>query len=381
MTDYPNNIPAKLEIIKASEITPKEVRWLWYPYIPFGKVTLLQGDPGDGKSKLMLSLAALLSKGAPLPFADEDESGEPMTIIYQTTEDDADDTVVPRFNSAGGDGDRLIFIKEDEKSLTFGDDRINILDGIANLLFQRVCLCTAVSADGIKVGTQIRHELLEFLNEFVKQALVFLRHVLNKLTVRQNIRHSLGHHFAACFLIGQAGGVHLALNKVVDVLSARGNLVEHQFSEHIILHRIPIFNKVYELVREGAKHGVLGEVGNVLTAHQTGIDINVNLVGACGLERGLCALIIRFKLKTEDRANAKQAHHDKAIALQQPHSFSIKDCTSPYSYTFPYCSNNVPCKKSLFFYSLLTKARINDTLYFSNMSGELREGRYGGNYV
>ena len=124
MTDYPNNTPAKLEIIKASEIIPKEVRWLWYPYIPFGKVTLLQGDPGDGKSKLMLSLAALLSKGAPLPFADEDESGEPMTVIYQTAEDDADDTVVPRFNSAGGDGDRLIFIKEDEKSLTFGDDRI-----------------------------------------------------------------------------------------------------------------------------------------------------------------------------------------------------------------------------------------------------------------
>ena len=105
MTDYPNNIPAKLEIIKASEITPREVRWLWYPYIPFGKVTLLQGDPGDGKSKLMLSLAALLSKGVPLPFDDEDESCEPMTVIYQTTEDDADDTVVPRFNSAGGDGD------------------------------------------------------------------------------------------------------------------------------------------------------------------------------------------------------------------------------------------------------------------------------------
>ncbi len=52
------------------------------PYIPFGKVTLLQGDPGDGKSKRMLSLAALLSKGAPLPFADEDERGEPMTVIY-----------------------------------------------------------------------------------------------------------------------------------------------------------------------------------------------------------------------------------------------------------------------------------------------------------
>ena len=116
------NVNVPLEIIKASEIEPKEVKWLWYPYIPFGKVTLLQGDPGDGKSKLMLSIAALLSKGEPLPFTEEET--EPMTVIYQTTEDDADDTVVPRFNSAGGNGENLIFIKEDEKSLSFGDNRI-----------------------------------------------------------------------------------------------------------------------------------------------------------------------------------------------------------------------------------------------------------------
>ena len=117
------NVNVPLEVVKASEIEPKEVKWLWYPYIPFGKVTLLQGDPGDGKSKLMLSIAALLSKGAPLPFTETEEI-EPMTIIYQTTEDDADDTVVPRFNSAGGNGENLIFIKEDEKSLSFGDNRI-----------------------------------------------------------------------------------------------------------------------------------------------------------------------------------------------------------------------------------------------------------------
>lgn len=117
------NYDVALEIVRASDIEPKEVKWLWYPYIPFGKVTLLQGDPGDGKSKFMLSLAALLSKGEALPFSDEEER-EPITIIYQTTEDDADDTVVPRFNSAGGNGDNLIFIKEDMKSLSFGDNRI-----------------------------------------------------------------------------------------------------------------------------------------------------------------------------------------------------------------------------------------------------------------
>ena len=102
------NVNVPLEVVKASEIEPKEVKWLWYPYIPFGKVTLLQGDPGDGKSKLMLSIAALLSKGEALPFTDEET--EPMTIIYQTTEDDADDTVVPRFNSAGGNGENLFFL-------------------------------------------------------------------------------------------------------------------------------------------------------------------------------------------------------------------------------------------------------------------------------
>ena len=101
MIENEMTVSVPLEVVKASEIEPKEVKWLWYPYIPVGKVTLLQGNPGDGKSKLMLSIAALLSKGEPLPFT-ETEENEPMTIIYQTTEDDADDTVVPRFNSAVG---------------------------------------------------------------------------------------------------------------------------------------------------------------------------------------------------------------------------------------------------------------------------------------
>lgn len=72
------NVSVPLEVIKASEIEPKEVKWLWYPYIPFGKGTLLQGDPGDGKSKLMLSVAALLSKGVPLPFTEAEEASQSL---------------------------------------------------------------------------------------------------------------------------------------------------------------------------------------------------------------------------------------------------------------------------------------------------------------
>ena len=57
MTENEMTVSVPLEVVKASEIEPKEVKWLWYPYIPVGKVTLLQGDPGVGQSKLMLSLA------------------------------------------------------------------------------------------------------------------------------------------------------------------------------------------------------------------------------------------------------------------------------------------------------------------------------------
>lgn len=123
-TSETTNTSVALEVIRASDITPKEVQWLWYPYIPYGKITLLQGDPGDGKSKFMLALSALLSNGGALPFADDEATNEPMTVIYQITEDDADDTVVPRFISAGGDCEKLIFIKEDLKGLSFGDERI-----------------------------------------------------------------------------------------------------------------------------------------------------------------------------------------------------------------------------------------------------------------
>ena len=109
--------------LTANEVEPSEIEWLWYPYISFGKVALLQGDPGDGKSTFMLSIAALLSQGKQMPFA-ETEALEPMTIIYQTTEDDLSDTVVPRYIRAGGDPTRLVFIKEDRKALTFDDERI-----------------------------------------------------------------------------------------------------------------------------------------------------------------------------------------------------------------------------------------------------------------
>ena len=113
----------ELEIIKAADINCRPIEWLWYPFIPYGKVTVLQGDSGDGKSLMVLTLAAMLTRGLPMPFTDGDGQ-EPINVIYQSSEDDADDTIVPRFLNAGGDPNRLLFINEKKKFLTFSDERI-----------------------------------------------------------------------------------------------------------------------------------------------------------------------------------------------------------------------------------------------------------------
>lgn len=63
MTD---SFPQSWKSSRQARLPPKEVRWLWYPYIPFGKVTPLQGDPGDGKSKLMLCFPRV--RRCPLPM-------------------------------------------------------------------------------------------------------------------------------------------------------------------------------------------------------------------------------------------------------------------------------------------------------------------------
>ena len=68
-----------------SDVQATSVHWLWYPFIAVGKITLLQGDPGDGKSTMMMNLIAELSKGGKTP--DGKPVGTPQRVIYQCSED------------------------------------------------------------------------------------------------------------------------------------------------------------------------------------------------------------------------------------------------------------------------------------------------------
>lgn len=112
----------ELQMIKMSEIQSQKVEWLWYPFIPYGKLTIVQGDPGDGKTTLILNIAAKLSKGEGVDS--EMKLSAPMNVIYQSAEDGLADTVKPRLELAGADCERILVIDEKEKSLSMVDERL-----------------------------------------------------------------------------------------------------------------------------------------------------------------------------------------------------------------------------------------------------------------
>ena len=111
-----------MKIINMSDVESKEISWLWYPFIPYGKLTIIQGDPGEGKTTLVLNIAAVLSKGQGL---DEHMNPEqPLHIIYQTAEDGLADTVKPRLEKAQADCNNIFVIDETDVSLSMLDERI-----------------------------------------------------------------------------------------------------------------------------------------------------------------------------------------------------------------------------------------------------------------
>ena len=128
--------PAKAEtvkIIRMSDVELTSVDWLWKPYLPFGKLSVLQGNPGEGKTYFAMHLAAACTNGKLLPNM---ERMEPFNVIYQTAEDGLGDTVKPRLIEAGADLDRVLVIDDSDVQLTLSDERIEkaIIENNARLV-------------------------------------------------------------------------------------------------------------------------------------------------------------------------------------------------------------------------------------------------------
>lgn len=125
--DEPN-----LKLINMEQVEVEKIDWLLYPFIPFGKVTIVQGDPGEGKTTMVLQIIAKLTKGEAVLPSGSDESAleektmvlEPVNVIYQTAEDGLGDTIKPRLLSAGADCSRVMVIDDNDQALTMMDARL-----------------------------------------------------------------------------------------------------------------------------------------------------------------------------------------------------------------------------------------------------------------
>lgn len=176
-----------------SQVRARRVEWLWYPYIPYGKLTVIQGDPGEGKSTLILNIAALLSTGQPMP--DGTPIDKPQTIIYQCAEDSVEDTIKPRLMMAGADCDKVAFIVEDDVTLTLTDDRIeNAIKDTGARLFILDPIQAFIPPDSDMLSaTKMRATMrkLASVAEKYQCAIVLIGH-MNKAAAGKNMYRGLG---------------------------------------------------------------------------------------------------------------------------------------------------------------------------------------------
>lgn len=176
-----------------SSVKPQKVEWLWYPYIPYGKLTVLQGDPGEGKSTFILNIAALLTKGKDMP--DGYRVSKPQYVVYQTAEDNIADTVKPRLITAGADCDKIAYIVDEESSLNLDDPRIEKIISKTNaklFILDPLQAYLTQDSDLISVG-RMRQKLRRIADIAEKYgcAIVIIGH-MNKTSGEKNIYRGLG---------------------------------------------------------------------------------------------------------------------------------------------------------------------------------------------
>lgn len=187
----PKNQP-ELKLISLEDVAVEPVRWLWYPYIPLGKLSILHGDPGEGKTTLALWIAAACSRGLALPGG---ETGEPLTVLYQTAEDGLGDTIKPRLLESQADLHHIYTIDETDFPLSMLDHRIG--EAIRDTQAQLMILDPLQAYLGEKVDMNRANEVrtvMKGLTQVANQtgcAIVLVGH-LNKSQTANSAQRGLG---------------------------------------------------------------------------------------------------------------------------------------------------------------------------------------------
>lgn len=119
----------KLSVVRMDQVPREQIEFLWEPFIAYGKITGLAGDPGLGKSQVTIDLAARVTTGAELPNLSIGQAPKrkPASVVLISGEDDPGDTIRPRLEAAGADLSRVHLIKGRTIKLEDGTETIEVL--------------------------------------------------------------------------------------------------------------------------------------------------------------------------------------------------------------------------------------------------------------
>ena len=141
-----------LEIVQLDSVQPTKLEWLWQGILPHGKISIIAGNPGLGKSQVTLDIAARISTGTPWPTGDACKQGK---VLLVSCEDDAADTIVPRLDAAGANRSNIALIRsvitrehdvQKNRALSLQNDLEKISDHLRKTPDTRLIIFDPVSA-------------------------------------------------------------------------------------------------------------------------------------------------------------------------------------------------------------------------------------------
>lgn len=180
-----------IQFQRLADFVPTKINWLWFPYIAYGKITLLQGDPGEGKSTVAIDIASRLSRGSAMP--DGSSVPESQTILYLCQEDGIGDTIIPRFIKCGANCDKVGCLVGDE--ITLQDQELADVvcqHGVKLLIVDPIQDYWAQELD-MQRASSVRKQMRQIaaLAAKTKCAVILIGH-LNKRESANNLHRGLG---------------------------------------------------------------------------------------------------------------------------------------------------------------------------------------------
>ena len=194
----------KVVMYRLSDVNPEQVKFLWKPYLPIGKITMMEGDPSGGKTFLALAIGAIITKGIPFPIGEDGETQKPLpqNVIYISGEDGIADTLLPRLDKVGADVSRVYAVSglcdDDGRLIPWDMSKIKELaDAIKNYNPALIVIDPVQAFLGENVdmhrANQVRPRLTALANmaEQNKLAVLIIRH-LSKSTASKALYRGMG---------------------------------------------------------------------------------------------------------------------------------------------------------------------------------------------